>query len=63
MGGISGRWFPTAGQADPVQLRTVETTTLMYWDAFLKGDPKAKQFLMSDDAKSLSNGAAHMERR
>ena len=63
MGGISGRWFPTAGDADPVQLKTVQTTTLMYWDAYLKGDQKAKTFLLSDTVKELSNGAAHMERR
>ncbi len=63
MGGISGRWFPTAGDADPVQLKTVETTTLEYWDAYLKGDTKGKNFLLSDTVKQLSNGAAHMERR
>ena len=63
MGGISGRWFPTAGEANPVFLKTVETTTLMYWDAYLKGDEKGKEFLLSDQVKQLSNGAAHIERR
>jgi predicted dienelactone hydrolase len=63
MGGISGRWFPTAGDADPIQLKTVETTTLMYWDAYLKGDTKGKQFLLSSEVRTLSNGKAHIERR
>lgn len=63
MGGISGRWFPTAGDADPIQLKTVEMTTLQYWNAYLKADTKGKQFLMSNDVKALSNGAAHIERR
>ena len=63
MGGISGRWFPTAGDADAVQLKTVQTATLMYWDDYLKGDAKAKQFLMSNQVKTLSQGKAHIERR
>jgi predicted dienelactone hydrolase len=63
MGGISGRWFPTAGEADAVQLKTVQTSTLMYWDAYLKDDTKAKQFLISEDVRALSNGKAHFERR
>ena len=63
MGGISGRWFPTAGPADAVQLNTVETVSLAYWDAYLKGDAKARQFLASDSVKTLSKGIAHLERR
>ena len=63
MGGITGRWFPTAGPADPVILNTVETVSLAYWDAYLKHSPQAKQFLASEQVKNLSKGLAHIERR
>ncbi len=63
MGGVSGRWFPTAGYADATQLKTVETTTLEFWNAYLKSDPTSKKFLISDQVKALSGGAAHIERR
>ncbi len=63
MGGITGRWFPTAGPPDATILNTVETVSLAYWDAYLKGDAKARQFLASDSVKALSKGVAHIERR
>lgn len=63
MGGISGRWFPTAGDANPVFLKTVEMTTLAYWNGYLKGRAEGKQFLLSDQVNSISGGAAHIERR
>jgi predicted dienelactone hydrolase len=63
LGGISGRWFPTSGKPDATILKTVEATTLAFWDKYLKSDKRANQFLVADEAKSMSGGIAHIERR
>jgi len=35
-----------------------ETTTLAFWDAYLKGDNLARQYLISKSPQTYSNGMA-----
>ena len=39
------------------------SASLAFWDAYLKGDPAAKQFLQSDALERSSHGAAKLSRR
>jgi predicted dienelactone hydrolase len=39
------------------------SASLAFWDAYLKDDPAAKQFLQSDALESSSHGAAKLSRR
>lgn len=59
MGGISGRRFPGAGPDDPGLLRTVQETSLAFWDAYLKDDRDVRLRLR----QKPTNAASHLERR
>lgn len=58
MGG--GVQYRNAGPANPNYLAYVRSTTTAFWDAFLKGDPKARAFLDSGSVEELSEGEARL---
>ncbi|MCX7992856.1 MAG: hypothetical protein N2651_04210 [Fimbriimonadales bacterium] len=63
-GGIAGvraGAFRNSGPENPTHVMYVKTTSLAFWDAYLKKDPAARQFLQSDTMTRRTNGQAKLE--
>jgi predicted dienelactone hydrolase len=68
--GASHMSFITSETANPARssqaaaiLGYTNSASLAFWDAYLKDDPAAKQFLQSDALERSSHGAAKLSRR
>lgn len=63
-GGITGTLeYRNAGPDDPEHLRWVQSTTIAFWDAYLKEDAAAAAFLRSDRIEDASAGEATLRAR
>ena len=61
-GGISGAGrFPTSGPPNKDHVAYVQSTTLAFWDAYLKGSAEAKRYLKANEIKQVSHGVATLE--
>lgn len=61
-GGISGAGrFPTSGPPNKDHVAYVQSTTLAFWDAYLKGSAEAKRYLKSDEIGKYTKGVAQLE--
>jgi predicted dienelactone hydrolase len=61
-GGISGlgQRAPNAGPENGAHVAYTENATLAFWDAYLKDDPRARDYLRSRALMDFSNGAAEL---
>lgn len=55
-GGISGRNFRWSGAPDPEQVAVIQRTTLAFFEAYLKNDLAALDYLRHNQLASLSRG-------
>lgn len=63
-GGIAtSRPFPSSGPPNEDHVRYVKTVGLAFWDAYLKGDAEAKEYLASDRMEKASDGAVELSSR
>lgn len=62
-GGISGLRHSKSGPADGDQLTLVKSSTLAFWDKYLKNDPSATKLVNSGDFNQLSQGLAKWSER
>lgn len=63
-GGIVGRQrYPGSGPPNKAHVNFVKTTTLSFWDAYLKKDPVAKAALHATTIKERSNGEARLSHK
>jgi len=57
----------TSAAAAPSRAETIfdytNSASLAFWDAYLKGDARAKSYLQSDALEKSSHGAANLSRR
>ena len=63
LGGISGKKFPGSEEDNANFLAAVQSTTLAFLDAHLKGSAPAKQYLESDILSKISNYQAQIIRK
>ena len=62
-GGIAGVRYPGSGPEIADHVYYVKTSSLAFWDAYLKGDQSATSFLDSGKMKEATNGIAHIRKR
>ena len=62
-GGVSGARYQGSGPQNADHVYYVKTSTLAFWDAYLKGDEAATAFLNSDKLKTVTNGAAYIRNK
>lgn len=56
-----GPFFPGGREND--LFKSVKVETLVFWNAYLKGDPGARTYLASEALKDFSHGAARVDRK
>ncbi len=61
-GGISGAKYPGSGPENPDHVNYVRSATLAFWDAQLKDDPAAKEYLQSDNLAEATRNQATISR-
>ncbi len=59
-GGMTGMPHTNAGPTNPNHLAYVRSTTLAFWDAFLKQEAKARSFLDAGVIEEVSQGEARL---
>ena len=57
-GGITGATWQGSGPENPEHVNYVKSTTIAFWDAYLKMDDSAKAYLNSDRLSQATNGNA-----
>jgi predicted dienelactone hydrolase len=57
------RTFSARGTDQKAVFRHVRIATIAFWDAYLKGNAKAKSYLQSDALPTYSKGAVRLERK
>lgn len=62
-GGISGVRYEGAGAPNPDHVYYVKSTSLAFWDAYLKDRADALEYLKSDQVKSVTRGVAEVRRK
>jgi dienelactone hydrolase len=61
LGGISGATGRLAGgDAEPAHLAYVKSTSIAFWDTYLKSDPTAQKYFRSDELQQTSEQAAKL---
>ncbi|MCX7886595.1 MAG: hypothetical protein N3B01_04965 [Verrucomicrobiae bacterium] len=60
-GGITGVRFNPKNKDNPDHVRWTQTATLAFWDAYLKGDASAREFLRSDKLAAETKGAVSVK--
>ncbi len=69
---FAGGLIPARGQARAEQnagrdqnaiFSYVQIAAMAFWDAYLKADPKAKAYLLSNSLQTYSDGAARLDRK